>query len=201
MGRLRSGTYGPLVGKLGNVVNYIWRGLNVNRMVSHPSSKPATLPQLISRKKFSMSQKFVAPLKDFVAYSFHPETKGQARIPQNAASALFRKHAITGEYPDFQIDYSKVIVSKGKLPAPVDAQAQLEGDQLSFSWAVNPNWALRYKTDQVMMLAYFPDSLTHTGRDGTKIKDTVVETYLAFISNDRQEASDSIYCGRFSLPD
>jgi hypothetical protein len=220
MGRLKSGTYGPLIGKLGNVINYVWRGLNVNRMVSHKTNIPATTPQLASRKMFSMAQKFVAPLKNFVSYSFHPATKGKPKIPQNEASSLFRKHAIMGEYPDFWVDYSKVIMSKGDLPAPVNASVVRDGKQLTFSWEVDPNWHYKINFDQVMMVAYLPDTMQANflvggarRTAGTDVldfypelrpeewrkRDTVVETYLAFISNDRQRVSDSVYTGQIIL--
>ncbi|WP_285058281.1 DUF6266 family protein [Pedobacter ginsengisoli] len=220
MSRLKSGLYGPLVGKLGNVIHYVWRGMNVSRMVSHKTNIPATIPQLASRKKFTMAQKFVAPIGDFISYSFHPATKGKTKFPQNEASSLFRKHAIMGEYPDYYTDYSKVIMSKGDLPAPVNAGVSRSGDLLIFTWETNPNWNYKLKSDQVMLMAYLPDTMNAffnvggarrtAGTDvlefhpqpGTQDwikRDTVVETYLAFISNDRQQVSDSVYTGQIIL--
>lgn len=220
MGRLKSGAYGPLIGKLGNVINYIWRGMNVNRMASHKITVPPTRPQLASRQMFTMAQKFVAPLRDFVSYSFHPATKGKTKFPQNEASSLFRKHAILGEYPDYWVDYSKVIMSKGDLPAPLNASVTRDGDLLTFTWDVDPNWGYKIKSDQVMMVAYLPDTMNANflvggarrteGTDTLEFhpelrteewrkQDTVVETYLAFISNDRQRVSDSVYTGQINL--
>jgi len=220
MGRLKSGVYGPLVGKLGNVISYVWRGMNVNRMVSHKTNIPPTIPQLASRKMFSMAQKFVAPLQNFVSYSFHPATKDKPKIPQNEASSLFRKNAIMGEYPDFWIDYSRVIMSKGDLPAPVNASVLRDGNLLTFSWEVDPNWDNKLRSDQVMMVAYLPDTMQAAYTVGAarrtagtdvlgfspelrtetwRKRDTIAETYLAFISNDRQRVSDSIYTGQIIL--
>ncbi|WP_276091516.1 DUF6266 family protein [Pedobacter sp. JY14-1] len=213
MGKFSFGPYGSFSGKLGNIVSYLWRGINVNRIRPRKSSKKATEPQLASRKKFSMAQKFVAPLKDYVSVAFHPETRGQARIPQNAASKLFRQHAIYGEYPDFQVDWSKVMMSKGRLSVPADTSVSLQGNVLTFNWKSDLGNRRQSKTDQVMMVAYFPDTLSaefdvcgamrYTGTDTLEIwpqdKDRVAETYLAFISYDRQEVSDSVYCGQVVL--
>jgi len=220
MGRLKFGPYGPLIGKLGNVVNYIWRGMNVNRIVPHKTTKPASLKQKASRKQFTMAQKFVAPIGAFVGLSFHPETKGKPKIPQNAASSLFRKHAIKGEYPDYWVDYSQVIMSKGDLPKPKNAAVTREGNLLTFTWEVDPNLSYKRNSDQVMLMAYLPDTMEASfiagglsRTTGTAVlefspelrpeewrkRDTIVETYIAFISNDRQQVSDSVYTGQIIL--
>jgi hypothetical protein len=167
-----------------------------------------------------MAMHFVKPINDFVAYSFHPATKGTTKIPQNEATSSFRKLAINGTYPDYWIDFSKVMVSKGDLPAPLNPSVQLAGNQLSFKWEQVPVTNNERNDDQVMLLAYFPD--THhanfiiggarrpAGEAGLTIypvlsnipdvqKDTVIETYIAFISNDRQQVSDSIYVGKVML--
>ena len=217
---MKYGPFGPFTGKLGGLVTYIRKGETVSRMVPHVIKRPGTLGQLASRKQFSMAQKFVAPVRDFVSYSFHPLTKNTTRIPQNQATSLFRKHAIMGEYPDFWIDYSKVIMSKGNLPAPLNANVLREGDLLTFTWTVDPNWDYLLNSDQVMMMAYLPDTLNaafivggiqrtagmatlqfdpELRTDAWVKRDTRVETYIAFISNDRQQVSDSIYTSQIIL--
>lgn len=220
MARMKSGPFGPFIGKMGGLVGYMRRGQQVTRAVPHPTTAPPSLKQLISRKQFSMAQQFVSPIKDFINYSFHPETKGTTRIPQNAANSYFRKLAIQGEYPDYQIDFSKVMVSKGDLTAPANASVSLSGNLLTFKWATPPAGSSTRNEDQVMLLAYLPDSksaafivggpgrsageavlkfLPKLGNAYGSGKDTAAETYIAFISNDRQQVSDSVYLGRLEL--
>ncbi|WEK19207.1 MAG: DUF6266 family protein [Candidatus Pedobacter colombiensis] len=218
MGRTKFGLLGPFIGKIGPLVGYIRRGQFVTRALPHPSSKPATEKQLISRKQFGMAMRFVKPINDFVNYSFHPETKGTAKIPQNAATSYFRKLAIQGDYPDYWIDFSKVIVSKGDLPLPLNPSVELSDNKLTFKWEKDPQIGYQRNDDQVLLLAYFPDTkhanFTVGGARRTaeidvleiypclikgNPQDTVVETYIAFISNDRQQVSDSVYLGRLKL--
>lgn len=220
MARMKSGPFGPFIGKMGGLVGYMRRGQQVTRALPHPTTAPPSLKQLISRKQFSMAMQFVSPIKDFVSYSFHPETKGTPKIPQNAATSYFRKLAIQGEYPDYWIDFSKVMMSKGSLPVPVNASATLSGNLLTFKWGVAQETVSTRNEDQMMLLAYLPDTknaffmVGGVGKsvgeavlelipglpDGSgKGKDTVVETYIAYISNDRQQVSDSVYVGRIEL--
>ncbi|WP_285008339.1 DUF6266 family protein [Pedobacter faecalis] len=222
MARLKNGPYGFLMGLLGNIVNYVRRGENVARMRPRKTAKrrkKATGKLADSQARFRMAQKYVSPLKDFVCYSFHPATKGTTKIPQNAATSLFREHAIMGEHPNLWIDYSRVIVSEGNLPEPQNAAVSFEDNVLTFTWDVEASLSYARKSDQVMVLAYLPDTMRAffivggarrtAGTEQLQIDprmpkpwhtaDTVVETYVAFISNDRQRVSDSVYCGQISL--
>jgi hypothetical protein len=221
MGRMKFGALGSFIGKVGALVGYMRKGEFIVRALPHPTNKPATEKQLISRKQFSMSMQFVKPINNFVSYSFHPETKGTTRIPQNAATSYFRKLAIQGDYPDFWTDFSKVMVSKGDLPVPLNASVELQGNKLTFKWEIDPLTNYERKHDQVMLMAYMPDSKhanfivggakrtakvdvleiypSGTSDQSGDIKDTIVETYIAFISNDRQRVSDSIYLGRLEI--
>lgn len=213
---MKSGPTGPFIGKMGGLVGYLHRGQQVTRALPHPTQAPPSLKQLIPRKQFSMAMKFVSPIKDFVSYSFHPETKGTPKIPQNAATSYFRSLGIQGEYPDYWIDFSKVVVSKGDLPVPVNASVTLSGNELTFKWELSPQIGSTRNEDQVMLLAYLPDTknaafivggpgrsvgeavlkiFPQTGNTKANGKDIAVETYIAFISNDREQVSDSIYLG------
>lgn len=220
MGRMKFGPFGPFIGKIGPLIGYMRRGQLVTRALPHPSHKAATENQLISRKQFAMSMHFVKPINDFVSFSFHQETKGTTRIPQNAATSYFRKRAIQGNYPDYWIDFSKVLVSKGDLPLPVNPSVELSGSELIFKWEKDPEIGYERCDDQIMLMAYFPDSkhanfIVGGARRTAEMevltiypyltpvaeypKDTAVETYIAFISNDRQRVSDSIYLGRLAI--
>lgn len=111
-------------------------------------------------------------------------------------------------------------VSKGTLPPPENPTVEFEGDVLTFKWDVVPNSDYRLNRDQVMMLAYKPannmakyvlsgarrtegtDTMeVHVRKKdwGQFVKDTVIETYIAFISDDRQRISDSVYVGQIVL--
>jgi hypothetical protein len=220
MARNKWGALGPFIGKLGGSVGYLRRGTPVVRALPHPSQKPRTEGQKASSQAFSLVMKFVSPINSFIAFGYHPSTIGKGAIPQNAFTQYLRQHCISGEYPDQYIDCSKVKVSLGDIKAPVDGAVSRESNLLHFSWAVDPSWSTSLNGDQVMLLAYHPRSkradyavglaLKNQGeatlemRLGSNLKPDgvsvdVVETYLAFISNDRQRVSDSVYTGQIVL--
>jgi hypothetical protein len=121
--------------------------------------------------------------------------------------------AITGNYPDTRLDYKEVLVSKGALPAPVQATAMADEEaNIVFSWADNSGSGTAKKDDLVILVAYFPalrqaifssgsavradcDSLLKT----QVLKGFTAETWLGFLSNDEKNASNSGYSGRVEL--
>ena len=220
MARNKWGPGGPFIGKLGASIGYIRRGTPVVRSLPHVSNKPRTEAQKASSQQFSLAMKLAACVNSFIACGFHPATIGKGAIPQNAFTSYTRNHCMAGEYPDQYIDCSKVKVSIGDISPPIDAMVHSESDLLHFNWTVNPSWSSSVNGDQVMLLAYYPHSrrsdyviglaLKNQGNatlqkrlgqnkkpDGSSVE--VVETYLAFISNDRQQVSDSVYTGQIVL--
>lgn len=222
MARLKNGIFGKIVGKIANLITYERLGENVARMkpVKPKHPKKRTPAQQAVNIRFSLIKSFVAAGKDFIHVSFAADVKGSTKIPENGAVSYNLKHALVGEFPDFRIDFEKVLVSKGKLPMAEEPAVVLEEKKLKFSWSTDhiPNY--QRGRDQVMMYAYFADSnktesITSgarrlQGHDELDIsyfmqnsahvtKNTSAEVYMAFISDDRKAVSDSIYLGNVSL--
>ena len=227
MARLKNGLSGPMVGKLGNHVGYVRLGQALVRMKSSRTEKKKRTPaQKAASNAFSVVSKFITPINVFLNVSFKHYVVGTGQIPRNAGMS-FNSAAVYGEYPDQQFDYSKGIVAVGNLPLAENPVAELfEYDEpnfkavLKFNWDVNPLWEDCLKRDQVMLLAFFPEtghadwSLSgarrNEGADLLQINPKIglksgrfeahfVETYMAFISDDRMNISNSIYCGRINL--
>jgi len=226
MARLKNGISGPIVGKLGNHVGYIRLGQPLIRMKSIPTKKKRSPAQKASTNAFSIVSKFVSPIRAFTDVSFKPYVAGTTQIPRNAGMSL-NLPAVYGEYPDQHFDFSKAIVAAGVLPAALNPVAELSVyDQqnrtvkLKFSWESDPNCYGERQRDQVMMLAFFPETGkssyctsgarrvdrsdvlgldVHLKNDGTGFDESYVETYIAFVSDDRMEVSNSTYCGRINL--
>jgi hypothetical protein len=100
-----------------------------------------------------------------------------------------------------------VVLSRGDLKQPVGTTVDRTSKGVKFSWQVTK--ADEYSHDQVMLLVYFPHDhstismggsvrrLTGTETipvDAQKIKQRM-ETYICFVSNNRQQFSDSLYVG------
>ena len=223
MARLKSGILGPIIGKLANLVGYIRRGQPVIRTKPKKKRKkkgPRSDAQKEVNLRFKIVNSFISVVNDFTNVSFKQDVAGTTKIAQNGAASYNIKRAITGKYPDLRLDYPKVLVSKGTLPPPENPTVEFEGNILTFKWDVVPNSDYRLNRDQVMMLAYMPannkanyvlsgarrtegtDTMeVHVQKKdwGQFVKDNVIETYIAFISDDRQRISDSVYVGQIVL--
>ncbi|RZK79630.1 MAG: hypothetical protein EOO92_08970 [Pedobacter sp.] len=217
MARMKHGPYGPIVGKVGNTVGYIRLGQPIVRTV--PSSpkrkKKGTLAQQAARKRFSLVTGFIGRINRFTNISFKVKAQTQVgKTAQNMAMSANLKNIIVGEFPDYEIDYSKALVSEGGLSLPANAQVELVGKQLKYTWDVNPYDNYTEKFSEVMMLAYFPGSKKvnfdlggakrYKGVDVLDIhfrsdEDTFVEVYMSFVSADRESVSNSIYLKRMAL--
>ncbi|TKC09161.1 DUF6266 family protein [Pedobacter frigoris] len=225
MARLKDGIFGMIVGKLGNLISYDRLGENVVRMKTRKPKrkKPRTPAQQAVNIRFSLVKSFVSAGKDFISVGFAADVKGTTRIPENGAVSYNLKHAVIGEFPDFQLDFENVLVSKGKLPTPEYAAVTREGNLLKFTWSTTDHDSYPRNRDQAMMFAYFPGTndsvntefitngaLRSKGQDELdigyhlegatyKTKKTSVEVYLAFISDDRKDVSNSLYLGNINL--
>lgn len=224
MARLKFGPFGPLIGKIGNTVGYVRKGAAVLRMIPHKSNKPRTVGQKTTTQAFGLAIKFIAKVNPFTNVGFKLAADGTTKTAQNQAVSYTMKHAIKGVYPDQEIDFTKVMLCLGDLEGPANPVMSYEtdGDRIAikFEWEVDPDADRTRKRDQVMMLAYLPDSKRafyldsgarrSAGSDilegyfnpvaqGSNKKDRFVETYMAFISNDREQIADSVYMGQIVL--
>lgn len=217
MARLAEGLLGPFIGKVGNLVGYIRYGQSIVRINGHNPTKPRSAAQRAVNEKFKVVMAFISPINNFINVSFRLDIIGTGKNPQNAAVSYNVMHAVKGTSPDFEMDYSKALVSKGDLPGAVNPAAELIAPGiLKFKWDadVPEDWS-RWN-DKVMLLAYYPEAKQvyyvlsgakrSKGEDvleieglNNSLKDQAIETYIAFITDDRERISDSQYTGRIDL--
>ena len=122
-------------------------------------------------------------------------------------------NALTGTYPLFEIDYSKVVVSEGKLLTVPYPEATAEtGGIVKFSWSDNSGIPNANGTDQCVMVVYCPElnravySIDGATRDiGNSsinagiFKDKIVETWISFVTADKDVYASSIYTGQLMI--
>ncbi|MGY0036432.1 DUF6266 family protein [Pedobacter sp. NJ-S-72] len=113
MAVFRNGSNGSFSGRNGNVITYMLNGQWVSRIIGLRTDKP-TKPVLAIWQVTKLCTDFLKPVKDFIMTGFELETKGTFLNYHNAATACNRPNAITGEYPDQQIDFTKVLFSRVK---------------------------------------------------------------------------------------
>jgi hypothetical protein len=129
MSRFKSTTFGKISGKHGTAVAALRKdGLNILK-VFRIASNPDTLGQKNQRGKFGFVVRELNCMRSVFTITFN----GQYGINRAVSKAM--KTALTGEYPDFNIDYSKLIISEGTLnKTPQVSLEQVEGNTVKIVW-------------------------------------------------------------------
>lgn len=214
MGIASNGPHGNHRGRIGNIVYYVLNGKNVAREIGK-TTKPPTQAQLKVRSEIKLVSQFLKPLGEFINVGFGIEQLGTDKNAFNLAMACNRPHAIKGSYPNLEIAYDKVQISKGLLKAVKKLHVEESPLGLRFNWDTNPQMAWQESTDQAMVLVYFPDQkkvfytlFGNSRLSGTmeqeipaNLKGKYMESYISFISANRRQVSDSIYAGSFNAPE
>ncbi|WP_316788836.1 DUF6266 family protein [Pedobacter frigoris] len=206
MGSMNNGPFGPIKGKVGNLVSYTLRGKNVVR-IAGKTSKPPTLAQLINRQKMAVTNAFLKPIIPFINLGFLFAIEGTAKHQHNEALSYNRLHALQGEYPNIEMDYSKALVSKGSLQSAINPAVSLLANGVEFTWEVAQDMEWGIKNDRTMLLAYFPEqqqaiyifsgAQRKEGRDFLELPanllDQPMHTYISFMADDKTSVSDSMW--------
>ncbi|MFN3555792.1 MAG: DUF6266 family protein [Bacteroidales bacterium] len=153
MGKIRSGILGPVAGKVGNVVGGSWRGIDYLRIMPASVSNPRSPGQLNQRGRFVLILRFLQPLLDFLKIGFRAWAVKMSAF--NAAMSYNLRHAVTGEFPDFNILFEQVLVSRGSLRPAADVTCSSpQPAQLLVQWTDNSGWGNASPTDRVMIVIY-----------------------------------------------
>ena len=210
MAKLIIGLLGGISGKVGPIVGATWKGVEYVRAAAAPSTKPRTEKQIAQQVKFKFLQNFLKPFQKFIVVGFRNDAI--RRTECNVAFSLNYKSAIIGSYPDFSIDYSKVIMSKGILPNLFEPKIKfLTAGTLELSWSVFAECIGSFE-DQVTLLLYNPRLQKIDGFIGGVSRSAArctfdinprligesLEVYVSLTSNNRKLISNSLYMGRLS---
>jgi len=207
MGRYSKGILGSFTGKIGTVIGSTWKGISYMRSLPKPSSKAPSDAQMEQRIKLSLAVNFLKPAKAIINVGFKNQAVGNTSF--NVATSLLVKQAFTGLFPDFQIDYSKVLFSAGDLIGPWNAVlASTTAATVNVSWT-NNSGAMANATDKAVLIVFNEAkgqfvttmegaerslSLTNLVVPGSFSGDEV-QVWMAFISANGKLISSSIYVG------
>jgi hypothetical protein len=213
MATITNGILGPFSGIVGTVSGYSRNGKNFMRSRRRKTSSRMTPRRLAQQQKIKVCNEFTSPFSGtgFFAKTF--PAYGHSGTGFNRATSAIMNLAIVGTYPDTAIDYAKVLISKGPLPAAVNATAIADTDKnILFRWEDNTGTGTAKANDKVILVAYFPDvkkAFLTIGaairKDGEALLETtqdrgkIAETWIGFLSNGEEDAGDSVYCGRLDL--
>jgi hypothetical protein len=207
MGKIRKGILGGFSGKVGTVVGASWKGIAYMRSLPQKVKNPRTELQRKQRSKFSITVELLKPMTAFLRTGWKLYAHRQSAF--NAATSYTLENAITGAYPDFEIDASKVLVSRGALTPALNGAANSAGGNLTITWVDNSGSGAAKETDKALIAvsnlskgAAVTDAAGKERKDGTQtvelpadwIGDSV-DVFLGFISEDGKEVANSVYLG------
>jgi len=204
----KNGLTGGVSGKIGNVVGVNRNGSFYFRSMPVETKDPRTEKQVTQRSKFLVTQSFLRTFSPFLRMGFRFEAMGM-KSTFNAAMSVNMPHVIKDENNGFVVDYPNVLVSKGLLRTSEITAATIAEGFLDVTWS-SVTVDNTKRDDEVMMLAYNPEKDVavydlHAGkREHLEARLALplnwegdsVETYIAFMSADVKQVSDSLYAGR-----
>lgn len=129
MAIFKSSTFGKISGKHGSAVAASRKdGLNILK-VYRVASNPNTTGQKNQRGKFGFVVKELNCMRKLFTVSFG----GQYGI--NRAVALAMKTCVSGEFPEFKIDYNQLQISTGTIPPAVSMNiSKLSSTKYKLEW-------------------------------------------------------------------
>lgn len=208
MGFYENGLLGKASGKVGHLVYYTRKGKKVVRTIGE-NLVPPTDAQLACRMQMGIASKFARTLKGFTQVGFALEAERENKVVNNVANSAIKLYSLKGVYPNIEIDFTKLVLSRGDLAIAVSPEVAIAENGLVFSWSNGPEMEWPDSTDQVMLLTYFPKDGKSIYRlfgperiTGTALLEVSapllgkpMEAYISFISADRKRISDSVHVG------
>ena len=211
MGTIKKGILGGFSGKVGTVVGANWKSISYMRSLPQKVKNPRTLGQRSQRSKFSLTLKLLQPMTAFLRTGWKLYAHKQS--PFNAAMSYTLANAVTGVYPDYDIDPSKVLVSRGALTPATNTFVSFDSGEVEFQWEDNSGKGSAKQTDKALIaILNLSKGEAITDTAGVERPDCVqrvavpaewsgdsVETYLGFISEDGKEVANSVYLGSVAI--
>lgn len=208
MGTFKKGILGGFSGKVGTVVGASWRGLDVMRSLPKRTRIGASQQQVSQRQKFAAVMEFLSPLTSILASYFGSPSGTSSRL--NSAASYHLKMAVIGNSPNFSIDYTKVMVSKGELVGIRAAvvTASVVGS-IEATWDDNSDAVLAQATDQLLLVLYNVTKsqfvVVHgpaTRADATatvtipsEFAGDSLHAWASFVNPNQSKAATSVYLG------
>jgi hypothetical protein len=153
MGKIQKGILGGFSGTVGPVVGANWRGVDIIRSRPKKTARIPTDAQSQQRARFALVAHFLRVIRPLLRIYF-----GQAAVEKsksNLATAYHLTEAVAGTFPNFMIDFEKVIISKGELLGLQQTSVSpMTGEKLNMGWTDNSGQGEAAATDGVVIAVY-----------------------------------------------
>jgi hypothetical protein len=208
MGKISQGILGGLSGKVGNVIGGSWKGIDYIRIKPSSVANPRTEGQVNQRNRFTVTLEFLQAIQPFIKQGY--KSLAIRKTEFNAAMSYILNNAVTGVAPNFSVNYTDALVSRGGLSGVLNGTTDLSvAGEVTFGWQDNSDEGNANTTDKAMLLVYNPSkkesisvidgNLRTAGSETVVIPNTyagdTVELFAAFISADGRSVSNSTYLG------
>lgn len=210
MGLTKLGTMGSISGKVGKVVGSKWKGIPYLRAIPDNVKNPQTPAQLEQRMRFKLVTDLMYSMAPLLADGFKD---GVGKTPVNRAVSFNIGRIITGEYPDLEIDYSRLKISRGKLTEIYDAK--VDGDvyrKAVFTWEDNSGYGDAKADDRILLLlintdrdapVYITEGFTRQDAEAeidlpASFAGQAFEAFISVVRADGSKTADSLYLGSFT---
>lgn len=211
MGTIKQGILGGFSGKVGTVIGGSWKGISYMRSIPQSVKNPRTDGQVNQRTKFSVALEFLKPMTSLLQVGY--KLYAQQQTAFNAAMSYILNNAITGTSPDFSVDYSNALVSRGSLTGAANAQATSTGGTVVLTWNDNSGSGTASQTDKALIVilnSTRSEAMYDTaGAQRSVATETIsvpadwvgesVEVFLGFISEDGKSVANSVYVGSVTV--
>ncbi len=135
MARQQNGSW-LISGKVGDKIYVIRDGKNYVRSLPTKTSKSPTEKQLAHRAKFGLVTQFLLPIAPLLNESYKKVNKKRSGF-QMAVRQVFAE-AVSGAYPNLEIDPSKASLLHGRLNSPFGEMTYVAGTcELDFYWPLH----------------------------------------------------------------
>ncbi|MFH0895854.1 MAG: DUF6266 family protein [Bacteroidota bacterium] len=192
--------------KFGTAVFSKQFGKNTMRTKPIEVKNPKTIPQKQQRSKFALMVELSRMFLGFIRIGFKQVAIGMSQFNMFMKTNIY--DVISGVYPSYTIDFTKLIVTKGTLTGADGAAAvAAAGHKVNITWNDNTGSSDALATDKAMQLiinydkkTVMQDTTTKTRVDATSsltvplswVGDEV-HVYLSFMDAAGAKIADSVF--------
>lgn len=211
MGVIKQGILGGFSGKVGTVIGSSWKGISYMRSQAQNIKNPRTEGQMKQRTKFTLALSFLKPMTELLRTGYKLYAKKQTAF--NAAMSYTLANVITGEYPDYELELSNALISRGALTSATNSAVISEDGSIVVTWEDNSGIGSAKSSDKALIAVLNLDkgeavtvSAGETRETGSQTigvpadwEGEDVHVFLGFVSSDLKEVANSIYVGAVSV--
>lgn len=145
MAKNYQGILGNFSGKVGNVVGRVRGDRTVIAVYQPEVGNPQTTSQQTQRQKLTVATEFLKGIAPVVKKSMRSLT--QYGTGWSASIRHILMYAITGTYPNQEVQASDVLIANGNVDLPYSPSKSADGTTLSLTWADNSGLGNALATD------------------------------------------------------